>query len=489
MRLTLRLDSSATGAVTRHPMIRATRVGPSVSRAEAIVWHDTPSFDLAAVGLAVSESTGVWRLERHRPVGDAPDETGPWPAAPDHRVLAEAQDVASLDIAPLALPSLAEDTPPAPVASFEGRRTAVPLRVDGAAVDLTLLRGILRTPEGEFPAARLTLDGPDAAVTHLARALTAVLPLSVPRHGLAMEGIALAGGEARIPVPSGVPVPPAEGGATPDAFTHIVGTLTTSLIALAPAAASPDGGVESVHRMRVAVRRLRSALALFRPLVTSPLFEPAAFGLRSLGHVLGPARDWDVFLTETLPPVEDALPGRRELSNLRKAGARRQSDARAALTAWLEGPAFRALMVDLACLAAAPAMIDPPPLADFAAEVLSARWRKLTKAAKRMKQLDDVAMHDVRLKTKRLRYAAEFFAPLFPGRDARRFLRGLTHSQDRLGIYNDTATADALSRALSTRPGHGAGLVLGFAAARASGIRPKITRSWSRLKRRDPFWS
>jgi triphosphatase len=98
-------------------------------------------------------------------------------------------------------------------------------------------------------------------------------------------------------------------------------------------------------------------------------------------------------------------------------------------------------------------------------------------------------MHDVRLKTKRLRYAAEFFAPLFPGRDARRFLRGLTRSQDRLGLYNDTATADSLSRTLSARPGHAAGLVVGFAAARASGIRPKIARSWSRLKRREPFWS
>ena len=106
-----------------------------------------------------------------------------------------------------------------------------------------------------------------------------------------------------------------------------------------------------------------------------------------------------------------------------------------------------------------------------------------------MDSLDHPAMHMVRLKTKRLRYAAEFFAPLFPDAPVHGFLRRLARTQERLGLYNDTATADALMRDLSARPGHASGLVLGFTGARAAGIRPKILSSWKRLRRREPFWA
>jgi triphosphatase len=89
---------------------------------------------------------------------------------------------------------------------------------------------------------------------------------------------------------------------------------------------------------------------------------------------------------------------------------------------------------------------------------------------------------------KRLRYAAEFFAPLFPGKQASRFIRRLAVLQERLGLFNDTAVAEALLRDLNSTPGHAAGLVLGFTAARGARSRPKIADAWVRLRRVDPFW-
>jgi CHAD domain-containing protein len=239
----------------------------------------------------------------------------------------------------------------------------------------------------------------------------------------------------------------------------------------------------------VAVRRARSAFSLF------PHFQDSAAaveGLRQFGRMLGPARDWDVFMTETAPPVATVLPEKAGLPALLRAGARRRRIAHEALTNWLNDKEFRLIILELAWLAAAvPSLTEtePPPLSEFAASVLRTRWKKLANAGKALEDLDDTALHDLRLKAKRLRYAAEFFAPLFPEKPASRFIRRLADLQESLGIFNDTTAADALSRELSGKPGYAAGLVLGFTAARGADIRPKIAHNWARFRRREPFWA
>ena len=478
MDLTARITETAARGLSRLPPIRAARTGPTRSTAERLVWHDTADLDLARRGLMLSHHHHLWHLERHWHPGPRPDESGLWYPGLDHRVLASGPDQAAL------VPGLGET---AAVAGFEGRRTIVPLLIGGAPVTLTLLRGTIRANGAARAEARLTLSGAPAAVIALLRDLTAHVPLSVPTRSLAMEALAVQ------PPRTGTPVLPESGISTRAAFAHIVGYLTAVMIDLSPSVADTASGPAPVHQMRVAVRRARSALTVFRPVIDGPAFEASADGLRALGRMLAPARDWDVFMTETLPPVEDAFPGQPDLARLRTAGTKRRAAARAALAAWLEGPDFHALCLDLACLAADVAADQDedtaPPLADFAASVLAARWRRLRRSGRSLDSLDHPAMHMVRLKTKRLRYAAEFFAPLFPDAPVHGFLRRLARTQERLGLYNDTATADALMRDLSARPGHASGLVLGFTGARAAGIRPKILSSWKRLRRREPFWA
>jgi triphosphatase len=147
------------------------------------------------------------------------------------------------------------------------------------------------------------------------------------------------------------------------------------------------------------------------------------------------------------------------------------------------------LSLDLACFAAtAPAETGEPPLPEFAAAVIGACWKKMLKAGKSLHDLDDAALHEVRLKAKRLRYAAEFFAPLFAEKPTSRFIRRLAALQERMGVFNDAAGAEDLLRDLSFGAGHAGGLVLGFTAARGTGMRPRIAAAWERLRRRDPFW-
>ena len=196
-------------------------------------------------------------------------------------------------------------------------------------------------------------------------------------------------------------------------------------------------------------------------------------------------------MTETVPPVEAVLGDQSPLPALLRAGARRRRTARVALSEYLKGAEFRLLCLELACLAAAePAdtEAEPQPLTAFAATILQARWKKLSHAGKSLDDLDNPGLHGLRLKAKRLRYAAEFFAPLFAEKPAARFIRRLSVLQERMGLFNDTTVAEALLRELNSNPGYASGMVLGFTAARGSRARPKIAAAWSRFRHRQPFW-
>jgi CHAD domain-containing protein len=83
------------------------------------------------------------------------------------------------------------------------------------------------------------------------------------------------------------------------------------------------------------------------------------------------------------------------------------------------------------------------------------------------------------------------FAPLFPGRGARRFLHRLARVQHQLGLLNDAAVAATLMQQLGSFRGRATaiGLVRGYAMARAAGGRASAARRWSRFRRCEPFWT
>ena len=484
MELTLALPPADAARIQRLPTIKAARTGRSRGQAMRIVWHDSLDRTLASRGLALAEHRGLWRLERHAPMA-----ADPWPPATDHRLLREAS---GLDALADALTEAGDDfaLPEAttPVAAFDGRRTVFPLTVNGETITMTILDGVLRAVAAERPVTRLILEGPGPELRTLVLMLAETVALAVPTQSLAAEALRLADGASPIPRRSGAPSLPREGLSVQAAFGHIIGHLTDVMLHLAPLATDAATGPEPVHQMRVTVRRARSAFSLFPPVIGS---TGVAEGLKQLGHILGPARDWDVFMTETAPPVEAVLPDQASLHGLLRAGQRRRQAARTELSAYLNSPEFRVLSLELACLAAAEPVEEAPgvvSLPEFAMGVLRSRWKKLSNAGKGLDDLDNPALHQVRLKAKRLRYAAEFFAPLFPEKPTRRFIRRLSVLQETLGLFNDTAVAEALLRELAVKPGYAAGLLLGFTAARGVRARPKIAAAWARFRRGDPFW-
>ena len=172
---------------------------------------------------------------------------------------------------------------------------------------------------------------------------------------------------------------------------------------------------------------------------------------------------------------------------------------RISATVWNAG--FRRLGIELACLAggqAWQAALDEAaqselatPLDAFADRVLNRRLKRLTKADDDLTALEPGALHAIRLHAKRMRYAAEIFAPLHAGKATNRFIRRLTTLQDRLGELNDAAVACGLLTELAGTGGQAfaVGLVLGFVGAHGGKAREQADRAWHRFHRVEPFWS
>lgn len=358
---------------------------------------------------------------------------------------------------------------------------------EAGGVRITLLSARLRGLAAEKPIARVTLAGPQDAVFALARRLATDLPLSIPVTSLAEEARALARDGRPRPLRDGAPrIPP--GATTAEAFAAVVSHLAIALLAHAPAAHA--GETEAgVHQMRVALRRLRSALSLFKTIAGEHAATVAA-GLKALAARLGPARDWDVFLAGRLAEVAAAFREDDRLASLRRDAEAARAEAYAGLRAALDDPGFRLLALDLAALARARLPADEPS-EEFAARALSRRLKRVLRHGEDISGLPAPELHRLRLDAKRLRYAGEMFGPLWGERKVRRFLRALAAVQEELGHLNDIAVAASLLSKLD-RPEPGRafaiGVVEGWIAAKADGAREAAFEAWERFLGRDLFW-
>ncbi|SDB45985.1 CHAD domain-containing protein [Belnapia rosea] len=466
------LDPEAAQRLPRHGAITTARAGRTRSLTEELIWLDTADGALATDGLALeAPRRGPRRLLRAMPVADA----AWWPGRP-----AEPAEAA-----------LPEEAALVPIAAFSGRRSLFAL----GEVEADLLTGKLRAVAAEMPVARLTLRGPAAAVLARAAALADLHPLP-PGASLAEEGRALARGESPRARRRGPPAL-ADAETVEAALLSALGHLLEVMLSHAPGCRL-GAGPEAVHQTRVALRRLRSVLKSFGAAAACAEVKEFDAGLKALATALGPARDWDVFLAGTGAAVAEAVGGDRRLLALLKAGEARRQEAYGALRRLLEGPAFpRLVLAGLGLVLLRPwrqgpaeqqALLDQP-LSEFGATLLDKRWHRLRKRGEDIAEHGAEALHEVRLDAKRLRYAAELFAPLWPGKSARRFLRRLAALQEELGLANDVAVARGLVGSLGTGvPGWAVGAVEGFAAARTGRARRHALEAWDDLLGADPFW-
>lgn len=204
---------------------------------------------------------------------------------------------------------------------------------------------------------------------------------------------------------------------------------------------------DSVHRMRVATRRLRSALTTWRELLDADVTEPLRAELKWLAGVLGQARDAEV-MRDRLVALAEAEPADLRLGDvsgdLTATLDERYRAAHAQVLAELDGARYQVLLAALDDLGdGAPWTVRGradrvlPPLVAAAHR----RLRKRVRAA--VRSGEDEAFHEVRKVAKEVRYAAEALTPAF-GRPARKYARAVEGVQEVLGDHQDSVVTRAL---------------------------------------------
>jgi len=517
--LKLRLPRASVPALLRHPVLRVLKRGRARTETLAGTYFDTPDWRLARDGIALRIRRAGRRLVQTVKGPATGVAGGGLSARPEYEwplpsgAAAAALDLAALGTVPFGKRLLKAAGRDGFGARFttEVRRTTIPLAFPDSTmallcVDLGEVRGPPpKRARSAISEVEIELEaGSPERLFELALALVDDLPLTVEARSKAERGHAIATGARPQPVVADdVRLP--EGIDAAGAIAAIVGSCLRQIEANADGLIADDDP-EWVHQMRVGLRRLRSCLALARRHVPPSAMGHLEDDLRWLASALGPARDLDVFALETLPAMRDAsrhaAGGATAMAPLldeldARASARRRA-ARAEAREAVLSKRFQRLLLAGGLFAATPrlaavegsteaaALAEPATV--FAAKLLSRRHRKLARRIPGLAEMPPGERHRVRILAKRLRYATEFFSPLFPGRRTRTYRKALADMQGILGRLNDAAVAAVLAAELGDPASPAAAMFAGWAAAQGEGAVPALDRARRAYADASPFW-
>ncbi|MGZ9709432.1 CYTH and CHAD domain-containing protein [Glaciimonas sp. GNP009] len=260
---------------------------------------------------------------------------------------------------------------------------------------------------------------------------------------------------------------------------------------------------ESVHQMRVGVRRLRSALVIFRDQLAEPefLLEECKW----LGRHLGSARDWEVFAGPTLAAATFGFNGPRTVMPLQKKAADFAKKSRSNAVKVLNSSRYARLILILgACIHDANQQLGKKsdtatslleranaPLRPFATAQLRRYQKKLRQRGKGLSAIDATERHKLRIAAKKMRYGLAFFSSLYSAKKIKTYLAALSVLQDTLGELNDARVADGLLQQCTAgkpRLADVSGYVRDYVSAHNEINLKKLNKQWKKIKQvKSPF--
>jgi len=492
--------------IRRHPLLL--EIKPS-KRTLHSIYFDTPGFDLMRRGIALrlrrigyhwvqtlkAEARAVGAMSS-RPEWEMAVAGG---ASPDFAVLPQAaQDLLEgIDLSQIT---------PAFVTEFQ-RTTWHIVRGEDQA-ELALDIGEIQAGDAKQAISEVEIElkaGAPDFLFDLATGLLDQTALYIEPRSKAERGYLLCGATKPAPIKAIRPlIQPKQRDI--EAWQALMQAALAQLVANLPGFLERAENIEYLHQLRIALRRARTGVSLARRLDPDLARTTAAAAppLRALMNGLNPARDWDVFLHETLPKTLTALgenpaqgqvlqpaPSEEAMLALIRAAA---ADSRQQAQAMLRDSVFTRLILDLGR-----SLLSPPQLTGesgpgnaqtWASTILEKRWLMLRKRCRQFARLTPAERHMARIATKKLRYAADAFAPLY-GKRGLRFIAALTELQNALGRANDLHIGIHLLNSLPRKS-----IALSFDLGRIEGAmqveaarHTQISAAlWRRLAESRRFW-
>jgi inorganic triphosphatase YgiF len=387
-------------------------------------------------------------------------------------------------------------------------RRLVHVRQGASLVELALDSGTIDAPQGTLAIAEIELElvsGSANDLYALARTIMRLVPAQFEARSKAERGYRLArtlsGAAPATDAARAENLGLAAQASVADAFRAIGRQCfrhmraNESLVRAAPAA-------EGVHQLRVALRRLRSALSSFADVLPEEERRAASDNLRWIAAACGSARDWDVFGGELLQPLASHLADEPGLTRVTKAAEAARAGAYEAMSRTLASEKLAVALVDVEAWwegggwESGMGAWRNLPARDFAAATLKKLHRKVVRIGQAIGDLEEVELHELRIRCKKLRYTAEFFRTLFARKLAKPYLAALADVQGHLGSLNDAAVARALLAELARADGdlppallaRADGIVTGWIAARVRGDLEHLPEIWQAFADARPFW-
>jgi CHAD domain-containing protein len=423
---------------------------PLPRRTLTSTYHDTADFRLARSGVTlrrrVENRKGVWQLKLPRGAARLELEAPGGPGEPPTEILE-------------LLPAYLRGSSLRPVATLRTKRSGVRAREEsGTVADVTVDSVSVQESGrslGSFRELEVELiEGGEKGLKRIERTL---------RSAGARDG----DGRPKLFRALDRPAPtlPEMPGRSAPSTEHVRAMLETQYRAVV----AHDPGTrlgrdpEELHQMRVATRRLRAFLRAARPMLDEEWAESLRTEVGWLGSVLGPVRDLDVLLEHLHSDASGLEPKeRRALRRIFRRLEQERADDRSAMLAALQTDRYLALLDRLEAAAEAPVFVE-------GAEEMSLRniaadeFKRLRKAVRGLEtEPADDDLHEIRIRGKRARYAAELAEPVV-GKPATRFIREAKALQDVLGEHQDAVVAEERLRGLLLELG---GAATAFSAGR-----------------------
>jgi inorganic triphosphatase YgiF len=370
-------------------------------------------------------------------------------------------------------------------------------------IECSLDQGEIRAGEQRVPLCEVELElkiGHPARLFELALGLQEGIPLKLENISKAERGYRLI--TPTTLVPSKAQTPKLVGESSPGEVLVCILRGGMTHLQANEAGVVQGEDPEFLHQMRVALRRIRSVLSIFSDYVQHTESEPLKAELRWLTRELDAARNWDVFVLETLPPILAAFPEHQGLSWLKTTGEewRRRQNLRARDA--VASDRYQRLLLRLGgWLCRQPWREDAKNgegviekgVIPFVSRILQKRHRRLKKKGKLLVTLSPEQRHEVRIAAKKLRYAAEFFSSLYPHKRTRRYIAALAGLQEVLGALNDAATTVSLLRgpeASTDEPiqEQAKSLVLGWSGGVGQTRLKDLAAAWENFVDQKSFW-
>jgi inorganic triphosphatase YgiF len=479
--LKLEIDPSTADQLRDHPLL----TGREPARnSQLSVYFDTRKNKLRAAGFSLrvrrigdrfiqtikggSGAAGLFdRDEWEAPV------SGLWPEA----AAAEGTPIAAL-LKPAALRKLVA------IVHSEVQRSVWLIDHDDSRIELTLDEGVIRGGETEQPLHEIELelkDGKVAALIAVARLLAQLVPLRIGVLSKSERGFALADGLLAKPAKAG-PVTVDRSMSAAEGFAAVFHACIRHFRLNEPLIIAARDAT-ALHQARVAMRRLRAAFSLFRPVLRDVEFEPLREELRWFTAQLGEARNLDVYLQRLDEDHQDRprLTADREQAYstiIDTLGSQRFRDLMLSLVAWVELGKWRGRRK------------AREPLSLVAGRRIDRLWEKIEPGGAQLKQLAEEPRHRLRIDVKKLRYALEFVARLDEsgGAGRKRFMGALEELQEELGQLNDMATARQISAGISGEGDSPAAETHSDPTPEEDRHLARSQAAFRRLRKADPFW-